>query len=294
MDKENACIPNKMEFLQWSEKQIPALIYCHSKENLVPVLSHWHKEIEITCLFSGSCSFCIEGKKAILGPGEINLVNSECLHSGISLDPEETKAISVQFKDAFMKKMIPEYETYEYKIDSEATRQTLYSIMHELYTICKEKETVARELKKFACVCNILAVLCEDCAKKKKRIPAPGDMIHERIKEMIDYLNEHCCEAKSTQELAAHFNFSREYFSRYFKNQTGMSVKEYIIRCRVIRVRERLIRTDKRLADIAAESGFGSETQCIQWFKKIYGITPAKYRLQQEVKQMKENVTKQI
>ena len=285
MDKDNAYLQNKMELLQWSEKQIPALIYFHSEKNLVPVLSHWHKEIEISCLFSGTCSFCIEGKQTIRGAGDINLVNSECLHSGISLDPENTKGISVQFKDEFLEKMIPEYETYEYEISSDTTRQKLYDIMYELYIIVGQKPTVGRELKKYACICNLLAVLYEECAKKKKRITNSGYEKHQRIKEIIYYLNEHCCETKSIQELASHFNFSREYFSRFFKLQTGLSVKEYITRCRVIRAKETLIRTDKRLADIAVESGFGSETQFIQWFKKIYGITPAKYRLQQGLKE---------
>ena len=67
MNQDNSYLQNKMELLQWSEKQIPAIIYCHSQENLGPVLSHWHKEIEISCLFSGSCSFCIEGKQKIMG-----------------------------------------------------------------------------------------------------------------------------------------------------------------------------------------------------------------------------------
>lgn len=294
MNQDNSYLQNKMELLQWSEKQIPAIIYCHSQENLVPVLSHWHKEIEISCLFSGSCSFCIEGKQKIMGAGEINLVNSECLHSGISLDPENTKAISIHFKDEFLEKMIPDHNTFEYEISSDKTRKKLYDILYELYILSGQEISIPRELKRFACICNILAVLYGECAKKKKRISGFNDEKHARIKEIIFYLNEHCCETKSTQELASHFNFSREYFSRFFKNQTGLSVKDYIIRCRVIRAKEALIQTDKRLADISAENGFGSETQFIQWFKKIYGITPAKYRLQQGLKKMEENVTKQI
>ena len=123
-----------------------------------------------------------------MGAGEINLVNSECLHSGISLDPENTKAISVQFKDEFLKKMIPDYEAYEYEISSETTRQKLYDILYELYTLSMQEISIPRELKRFGCICNILAVLYEECAKKRKRITTPNYEKHERIKEVIFYL----------------------------------------------------------------------------------------------------------
>ena len=80
------------------------------------------------------------------------------------------------------------------------------------------------------------------------------------------------------QNLASAICVSPAHLSRIFKQETGVSVSEYI-RQRKIDMAKNLLRfTDYDFADIAAMLSYSSQSHFIQHFRSQTGMTPKAYR----------------
>jgi AraC-like DNA-binding protein len=70
------------------------------------------------------------------------------------------------------------------------------------------------------------------------------------------------------------------YFSRKFKAVVGTNFKNYVIFARVGRAQQLLINSDLSLAEISNACGFQDSNYFSTVFKRIIGISPAKFRRQ--------------
>ena len=123
-----------------------------------------------------------------------------------------------------------------------------------------------------------IALLYEKCRRRKYIVPINVQKDSERTKIILEYLNEHYNENIQQQVMAKKFHFTREYFARFFKNQTGMTFKEYLTVYRIEKAKEELLYSNKNLLDIALNNGFSNETRFISNFKKYYNQTPSRFR----------------
>ena len=83
------------------------------------------------------------------------------------------------------------------------------------------------------------------------------------------------------QDIAAQVNFSPAYLNVVFRTETGMTVKQYLIDCR-IREARRLLRDPKvRISEIAERCGYSNANYFAKAFKELTGLTPGEYREQQ-------------
>ena len=92
------------------------------------------------------------------------------------------------------------------------------------------------------------------------------------------YLQEHYKEIESLEELAKHFEFSKSYLCRIFKQQTGLTIVEYINRLKVQEAYKLLQETDLPIHEISAGCGFETVIYFNRVFKKIMGNTPRNAR----------------
>lgn len=100
----------------------------------------------------------------------------------------------------------------------------------------------------------------------------------KRITEILSYLEKMYYHPLTLEDLADETGFSTSYLSRYFKNQTGMCLFEYINKRRIKRACFLLKNTDKKIIDIAYEVGYNSISFFNRYFKKTLHITPMEYR----------------
>ncbi|RTE03105.1 helix-turn-helix domain-containing protein [Paenibacillus whitsoniae] len=110
-----------------------------------------------------------------------------------------------------------------------------------------------------------------------KKPAAPNAM----IEQITAYISRHCAEYDfSVQRIAEHFSLSLSYLSRYFKEQTGQTVMEYMNEVRIDQAK-RLLRTDDRsVKDIVQQVGYYDVSSFIRKFKQMVGVTPGEYRKQ--------------
>lgn len=82
-------------------------------------------------------------------------------------------------------------------------------------------------------------------------------------------------------ELAEQCGLSPNYLSALFRRQTGMTLKEYILKEKLEAARYLLLTTDITVAEAAVQFAFPSHSSFAREFQKKYGLPPAKYRCQQ-------------
>ena len=104
------------------------------------------------------------------------------------------------------------------------------------------------------------------------------NMDSEVITAVMTYINNHYREELSLEDVARFAGFSRYYFSRSFKRQTGYSFKDYLCQKRLQVAMDLLIRTNRSMRDVAIESGFGSVATFNRVFREKKGCTPTQYR----------------
>ncbi len=101
---------------------------------------------------------------------------------------------------------------------------------------------------------------------------------YDPIRKSIAYLNDHYSENVKVEKLAALSHYSVSQFRKLFHALTQSSPSDYILQVRVNAARTLLSTTDKRITDIAAETGFFDHAHFIRTFRRYTGFTPARYR----------------
>ena len=79
-------------------------------------------------------------------------------------------------------------------------------------------------------------------------------------------------------DLAARAGLSVHHFGRAFRTSTGVTPRAFIEQRRIERARTLIDGTDRPLADIAAVTGFASQSHLTTAFRRATGFTPAAYR----------------
>lgn len=93
------------------------------------------------------------------------------------------------------------------------------------------------------------------------------------------YLHSNLGQDVSLPEIAAFADATPTYLSNLFHQQTGMTIKQYQQMIRMEHACFLLETTQKRIADIASESGFYDRRYFTRIFKETCGMTPQEYRL---------------
>jgi len=79
-------------------------------------------------------------------------------------------------------------------------------------------------------------------------------------------------------DIAARAALSPYHFARAFKRTAGMTPRAFVEERRIQRAKRLLTETTQPLADVAVETGFGTQSRLTTVFKRRTGFTPAAYR----------------
>lgn len=108
-----------------------------------------------------------------------------------------------------------------------------------------------------------------------------GGLSAGQLRRVTDYIQAHLEQDLGLNELAALLPMSPHYFAQLFKQSTGLSPHQYVLRCRIKRAKELLHHTYQPIADIAYQVGFAHQSHLNRHFKRLVGVTPKQFRLSQ-------------
>lgn len=103
---------------------------------------------------------------------------------------------------------------------------------------------------------------------------ASKGILHEIEKELaVNYAQN-----ITLRDLASKYYVNSSYLGQLFKKRYGISFKDYLSNIRIDEAASLLLKTDKRITEIAEEVGYHDTDYFINRFIAIKGCTPSKYR----------------
>lgn len=99
-----------------------------------------------------------------------------------------------------------------------------------------------------------------------------------RLSMVNDFIEDRLSQTITLEEMAAVAGYSASRFLLLFRNTTGFSPHQYVMRWRLERAHSLLSRTHISLSEIAADCGFSDQSHFIRLFKRHTGQTPHKFR----------------
>lgn len=98
------------------------------------------------------------------------------------------------------------------------------------------------------------------------------------IKMIMSYIQLNISRKISLKEMAASIGYTTEHLERKFKEETGMTVVQYIARERCYQAALLLEQTDYEIQEISARVGYLDSNYFVKVFKKYMNFTPTAYR----------------
>ena len=96
--------------------------------------------------------------------------------------------------------------------------------------------------------------------------------------DVANYVQRHLSEPISAEAIAKELYMSRPYLSRRFKEDSGQTVKDFILKEKTEEAKRLLRYSDKPLLAISVYLGFSSQSHFCRVFRRYTGINPGEYR----------------
>lgn len=240
---------------------------------------HWHKNIEINYVIDGDFWVMINGVDHDLTSGDFIIINNDDIHQTCGKVPaENVKYLVVQFSYNYIKAYFEDFESFSFNLSKSDEAKAEIQKLLELIAEETEHHSEFSDLKISAAMAQILVYLFVSCREERVRtqmIPEHEEL--EYAKKAIDYIKLNFKERVTLGEIASHVGLTPTYFSRYFKQNTRKTFKQYL----------NLVRLENALRDIqttgisetraALENGFPSVKAFIAAFKSVYNCTLSEY-----------------
>jgi AraC family transcriptional regulator len=109
---------------------------------------------------------------------------------------------------------------------------------------------------------------------------ASGGLSPWQLRRVLDFLSAHLSDDPTVSELARECGLSSGYFTRAFRQTTGVTPHQWLIGKRIERARQLLLGNGLGLADIALVCGFVDQSHFSRVFAKLEGESPGRWRQQ--------------
>jgi AraC-like DNA-binding protein len=108
--------------------------------------------------------------------------------------------------------------------------------------------------------------------------------VAQKYSRLFSQIREEGTVRLDKEKLAAVMNVTPVSLSKAFKQDMGVTLKEYLDRQMVGKARELLLLTGDTIKQIACRMGFSDEFYFSRFFKRYTGISPNRYRVQNRMK----------
>ena len=105
-----------------------------------------------------------------------------------------------------------------------------------------------------------------------------GETENDPVEAAKQYAERHLESSITLSEMSEKLYLSPSYFSRLFKQRTGMTFSAWLAQRRIVRAQRYLTETSFSIAEIAAKVGYQEANSFTRLFRGAVGMTPTEYR----------------
>ena len=228
---------------------------------------HFHKNLEILYVMDGAVECTINNKTDIVYAGEFSMCLSNEIHAGHAIGESVFWAciFSEDYVHSFSKlTKDKEGESFKFQciapVKEYLERMFLNTEKHDLFTTK-------------AC----LYALCGEYLRCVKLIEKTKTKSEAMI-EIVDFISQNYTNNIRLSDVANMLNYDYHYVSRLFHQLFNMSFNDFVNVYRLEKAIDLMAKNEKKLLDIAYESGFQSIRTFNKCFRARYGINPTEYK----------------
>jgi two-component system response regulator YesN len=219
------------------------------------------------------------------------VINSECGNSQAA--SEQTAFSAPEFLDITnpleniaKEQLLREIEIFfnrsgKHSLDNNT--MVAHGLLFFIYNICVKKGVNAADT---ADISNVFKSLNSTYGFRKWCLSAVDSAVsavdksgqNSKITDIKRYIEAHYKENITRESIANDLFFNGYYLSRLFKQNTGMSIFEYLFQVRINEAKRLLLNTDKKISDIVFDVGYNHFSHFANTFKKHTGLTPKSFR----------------
>lgn len=255
-------------------------------EEYLTVHPHWHEEIEILYVLSGSAFQQVNDSTFTIAQGDTVIIKSQDVHSTYTLTPEDMQILVVQFDPSIVgcsseviASAIGRFAActaIPYPIHlHDAVGQELSGLIlgiHEEFV----SDHAAKELFMMSACAALLGICIRSYLSDTSHVQST-DNVKSALEKIFLLIDENYGRPISLQEAAGISNFSIPHFCRLFRQTVGMSFITYLNHYRISRSMI-FLKAGKSITETAHLSGFGSINSYIRTFKKYNAQSPREYK----------------
>lgn len=253
---------------------------------------NYHDYLEIAYIYKGQGRFYIRNKPFDVSEGDIVLISNDEMHSLEATSGNKLQVICIYFLSDLIfqpgtNSPDLEYLSQFYNQSSTKSKNRVYTdhnrmIMKIIKKMLKEldakNEYYQLALKNY--LLEILLTLMRYRGKKTKRNGNKFRKAHdvERLKSVFIYIQNNYDQRISLSELSKTICLSPAYLCRFFKKVTGTTISNYLLRTRIDRAKELLIKSNLTITQIAFKTGFESHSYFDRVFHRFTKLSPKTFR----------------
>lgn len=254
----------------------------HSSYDNISFLAHWHKEIELIYIRSGSAMISITNHIFTANEGDLIICDSGDIHYSNSFDMDNSLDFII-----FDTNIISPFYEYSHFCSSLITKEqleayNLTSCLHNLISIVKDELTSRDSYYE-----EIVESAIKDLWYRiKRKLPKSNLELQSRnnrskmlyeFQQLLSYLDTNYEDNITLEFVANRMHFSESHFSKVFKKLTGVNYVNYLNMIRIEHATSQIKNSADRLTDIAFRCGFNNIRTFNRVFKELTGVTPTEF-----------------
>lgn len=268
----------------------PSIFYCSRIKDARLTYPHSHAIIEIAYILSGTGQYQVGDQIYDVKQGDLMIFNPGVTHQSIVNNPADaTMEFVAGFTDVYFRDM-PENQIvlpeggHLLTLSGEAKRE----FSRCCYEIIEENASTqpGRYYMIQAQMIRMLVLIYRAIhgVKEQETVGVAFESYSRSyvVKKILHYLNDNYAQRISLDQIAQNMYLSPVYISKIFKEKTGDSPINYLIRIRLAKAKEMLDSDAGSIKVIAAAVGYEDVYHFSKLFKKYYGVSPMHYRKGQQ------------
>lgn len=258
---------------------------------------HKHTFIEIVYILSGSAIHIIGDRSVPASKGDLFIINYDTPHTFVRNEDSDEPLIAYDllftpdfFDSSLLNNVFSESMSSSFLFYSLFPEQQLASDVHisgSSYNVFGElfNKIYLEFTNRERGYINIISAYVTELIVKifRKMDSAQNKEVSSNQKQVVNntlaYLRKNYQKQISLDELASQVFLSKDYFSRLFRQTTGVPASAFLQKIRVEEACNLLSTTNMAIKDVAQQCGFHDIKYFYSIFKKLTGLTPRQYRI---------------
>ena len=224
---------------------------------------HYHDSLEVLYVIKGNTNVHINGVSHKLSEGEIFICNSQMVHFYENYEEDKLALIAVisakylrTFREVYKNANFPSV------LRNKEANQQIYSILDEWFNLKNRNVLVD---------CAHANLFLNKIVELYGVIPASQEDENNVLAiNFINFVNENYNKEITLESAAKHFGYSKEYFSKKFKQTVDKNFLAFVNSIRVQKAIEMIENPNNKLSflDICLACGFNNTTSLYRHLKK--------------------------